>query len=175
MKKSSYIELCKQCTTLVIHSKGEKTSMHILIPINDKTFFMQLVRRQLFQTSILSETLYCCFFSSKNKTYHLVQIAQGYQTIKPHPHMASDIVELAQEFKSEAVVLCSTPIGSFLTEELSFITGEIIAKCEDIDVQVMDHILFKQNTNQCISLLEDEMLDYCHIKYKAMMQLKKEK
>jgi len=170
MKKSTSSELCQQCTTLSIYSKGGESSKQILIPNQDKLFYSGLIRGQLLQTSILSEILFCYFFAPKNKTCYLVQIAHAYQTLKPHPHIALDIVNLSKQFNAEGVVLCSTPIGSFLPKELILITGEVIDQCNNAGVKVLDHVLFQQNTYQCISLLEDEMLDYCHDKYKAMIQ-----
>lgn len=175
MKNELLSRLCAKCTTIVNISKSGTKKVTPMIPIAKKEFFQYLVDRQLHNTPILSEVLYCAFFTRHNHELILVKIAHGYQTLHPHPHMVADILEICETFKVEAIVLISTPMGSFLPDELKLITGEIIEKCEKRNITVLDHVLFKQNNTKCISLLEDEMLDYCKDRYLQYKQLSGEK
>lgn len=145
-----------------------------MIPIAKKEFFQYLVDRQLHNTPILSEVLYCAFFTRHNHELILVKIAHGYQTLRPHPHMVADILEVCETFKVEAIVLISTPIGAYLPDELKLITGEIMVACEKINIKVLDHVLFKQNNSSAISLLEDEMLEFCKDRYMQWCQNQRE-
>lgn len=174
MKNELLSRLCAKCTTMVTLSKfGDKTATP-MIPIAKKEFFQHLVHRQLYNTPILSEVLYCAFFTPNTQELILIQIAHGYQTLNTHPHISHDIVEYAQKFKAEAVVLISTPIGSFLPDEIKLITGEIMVVCEKFNIKVLDHVLFKQNNSSAISLLEDEMLEFCKDRYMQWCQNQRE-
>jgi DNA repair protein RadC len=175
MENELLSRLCAKCTTMVTLSKfGDKTTTP-MIPIAKKEFFQNLVYRQLDNTPILSEVLYCAFFTRNTQELILVKIAHGYQTLNTHPHISRDIVEYAQKVKAEAVVLVSTPIGSFLPDELKLITGDVMIACAKHNITVLDHVLFKQSEDKSISLHDDDMLDYCRLRYLEHKQLAGEK
>lgn len=176
MKDQVFInEMCAKCSTLVIISKEGEFSAPMASTSKDKLFWAQAVREQLFPTQILSEVLYCAFISEKFSCITITQIAHGYHTLAPHPHIAHDIQILSSKLMSSSIILISTPIGRFLPKGIALITGEVMEECAKKGIRVLDHVLFHQNSEPVVSLVEDDMLDYCRQQYLQQVQIKAEK